>query len=343
MISSIPSAALASGIMLGLFSIGLTGHVRQAESISVANVLDGSAQTAYESRFDDANILQASAVNAIGTIKYALFGQASEGVIVGADGWLFTAEELEVGRNFEANITSSAARLAGVVDKLEAKGVTVVPVIVPDKSEIYADKLGVARPDVVASRRALFEEALDAQGTTYLDVQELLAGARAEGEVFIKDDTHWSPLGSRKVAQAVGDQLADVALTRAAAVTTKGTEMPYDGDLLTFVPTGPFRSIAGPQQLTIQTFQTDVEIQGGLFDAPDVEVALIGTSFSARQAFHFEGFLKQALQADVVNFAQEGQGPFAPMDAFLASEFFQTTPPKVVIWEVPVRYVSKDQ
>jgi alginate O-acetyltransferase complex protein AlgJ len=71
-------------------------------------------------------------------------------------------------------------------------------------------------------------------------------------------------------------------------------------------------------------------------------VALVGTSFSAKSDWNFLGFLQNALAAEVLNFSAEGQGPFAPMQTFLASDTFKNTPPKLVIWEIPVRYTSMD-
>ena len=38
----------------------------------------------------------------------------------------------------------------------------------------------------------------------------------------------------------------------------------------------------------------------------------------------------------------EGEGPFTPMQAYLASDTFQNTPPKLVVWEIPARYTSKE-
>jgi alginate O-acetyltransferase complex protein AlgJ len=68
-------------------------------------------------------------------------------------------------------------------------------------------------------------------------------------------------------------------------------------------------------------------------------VAIVGTSYSAEPAFHFEGFLKQALSADVINLALEGKGPFKPMDEALQGTILEDTGVRVVVWEIPERYV----
>lgn len=339
---SLSSVSLASGVMLSLLSVGVSGHLKQTDGIVWPNVLDGSAQSIYEASFDQSNILQDTAVSFMGALKYGVFGQASDGAVVGNEGWLFTSEELLTTPAFEANIDASTKRISSVLGTLEAKGIRVLPVIIPDKSEIYAEQLGIERPKAVMQRMGRFQAELAAGNVAFVDATNVLETAKLESPVFLKDDTHWSPMGSKAVAKAVAAALADVSLTTTTVTTKAGQSTLYDGDLLSFVPTGNLRSWIGPEQLTIDGYRTDVVTKGGLFDAPEVEVVLVGTSFSARKAFHFEGFLKQALQADILNFAQEGQGPFAPMEAFLASDFLQTNTPKVVIWEIPARYVSKD-
>ncbi|KIN77587.1 alginate O-acetyltransferase AlgX-related protein [Sulfitobacter mediterraneus] len=342
MTHSISSAAFASATLLALSGIGLSGHLQQSERLAFGDLLNGTAQTAYEAGFDGANAASAFAVDAVGALKLALFGQSSDGAVLGKDGWIFTSEEFESAETFDANIIASAERVARAVSALRRKGITVLPVVIPDKSDVYVDELEFVRPSAVERRLDQFRMALSVRDVAFLDARPTLKQAAQIGDVFVKDDTHWSPPGSRKVAEAIASNLAHLDYSRVAVNTTQGPSVAYDGDLLSFVPTGRWRSLIGPEQFAIETFKTEVDTQGDLFDAPGVEIALVGTSFSARAAFHFEGFLKQALQADILNFAQEGQGPFAPMDAFLASEFLKSTPPKVVIWEIPVRYVSKD-
>lgn len=331
----------ATGFVGALALVGVLSH-SGAGPLPQADVIKGEFQSAYEDSFKAANPLKDIAVGAFASIRYGLLNQASPGAIVGSDGWLFTAEELEVHDNFDANIHAAAARIAEVRDELAAKGVRLIAAVVPDKADIYEDKLGLERPQRVRDRLAKFNGYLDLIGVDRIDTANALRAVSAEGETFMRDDTHWSPLGARAVANAIGRDLGGADITRANVETTALGEASFDGDLLSFIPTGPFRGQVGPAQQTIQQFDTTVEAAGGLFGDAAVDVALIGTSYSAKSEWHFEGFLKQALSADVLNLSAEGQGPFAPMDAFLAGDVLKTTPPKFVIWEIPVRYISKD-
>jgi alginate O-acetyltransferase complex protein AlgJ len=56
--------------------------------------------------------------------------------------------------------------------------------------------------------------------------------------------------------------------------------------------------------------------------------------------WNFEGALKEALGADVLNVANQGEGPVRPMQEYLVSETLQNTPPELVIWEIPERFIN---
>jgi len=80
-----------------------------------------------------------------------------------------------------------------------------------------------------------------------------------------------------------------------------------------------------------------------LGDAETPEVALVGTSYSAQPRWNFHGALQEALQQDVGNYAKEGLGPFAPMFEYLKSADFAQAPPRLVVWEIPERYLVTHQ
>lgn len=333
----LPRIAVLSLAILGFFSA-----FEARTDVTVQNVLRGASQSAYEASFRDSNPIKSIAISAVASIKYAILREGRSGVVVGRQGWLFTAEEMEVSANFDANIERSADRIARVQHRLNAIGVVLLPVLVPDKVEFYSKHLHRTRPHSVVTRRDTVLAALAERGIAPLDAARALEIAQLEGPIFLRDDTHWTPHGAKAVAAAIGQALAGAEFTRSEVQTRHTGFQPVDGDLLTFVPTDRFRGIVGPAQSTIPTYATHVTSEGGLFGDASVDVTLVGTSFTARRDLHFLGFVKAALQADVLDMARAGQGPFAPMEAYLASEAFAASRPKVVIWEIPVRYLSKD-
>ena len=49
--------------------------------------------------------------------------------------------------------------------------------------------------------------------------------------------------------------------------------------------------------------------------------------------------MKEALGANVLNVADEGQGPIVPMVNYLKSKAFLETPPELIVWEIPERFL----
>jgi alginate O-acetyltransferase complex protein AlgJ len=74
-----------------------------------------------------------------------------------------------------------------------------------------------------------------------------------------------------------------------------------------------------------------------LFGDIEQRLMLVGTSYSRIDDWNFAGFLKEALQSDLLMVALEARGPFQAMDEFLASEAFDSPELATVIWEFPVR------
>jgi len=83
------------------------------------------------------------------------------------------------------------------------------------------------------------------------------------------------------------------------------------------------------------------EAAGGdaLFADSDIPVGLVGTSYSANPHWNFLGALRESLHSDVVNYAEEGHGPILPMLKYLQSDGFKNSPPQVLVWEFPERYL----
>jgi alginate O-acetyltransferase complex protein AlgJ len=299
------------------------------------DLADGSYQRAYEKRFVDGLPSRRFATELWNAARFAALGEVNDGAVVGRDGWLFTAEEFtepsEV-RDFQTELENARAELANA-------GVQLLPVIVPDKARIMNEKLSRRRSASFVSRYDRALEAIERAGLPVIDLRPALF---AEGESFMRTDTHWSPSGARAVAAAAAIALAGEALPQKFVTTIATGTRPFDGDLLSFANTGPFREWVGPASEAIATFVTTADAvgDGGLLGDIAIPVVLVGTSFSARPEFHFEGFLKQALGADVLNLAREGHGPFAPMDVFLNSDTIASVAPHVVVWEIPERYLS---
>jgi len=240
-----------------------------------------------------------------------------------------------------------------VRDALAAAGVPrLVVALVPDKSRVYADRLdGTGRRPAYAWRYHTFRAALVNAGIAAPDLLKPLMDASGTTRTFMRTDTHWTPAGAEIAAEEVAAAVRALrvpppSLDAAAFVTSDAPAVAHDGDLLRFIPLGALRPwLWGPlERLTPRTTAARADANGGdadalLFGEQTIPAVLVGTSFSAMSEWNFDGALKQALGMDVLNLADKGHGPMAPMDAYLASGTLRESPPELVIWEIPERYL----
>ena len=298
------------------------------------DVLTGAVQRHYETRFEDSFPMGDTLRHAWNAAKYAALGEVAEGAVLGRGGVLFTAEEFtapKAHRDFSRALKDAQIRSAEV-------GAELIPVIVPDKSRMMAEALPRARSAHFEDRYDRLQHAIAQAGLRTVDLRPALRADRS----FMVSDTHWSPKGAQSAAASISRLLADDLASDAAFETTRIDTRDFDGDLLAFADTGAWRRWVGPGFERIETFETNGPDTSslGLFDEVDTPVVLVGTSFSAREDFHFLGFLKSELRADVLSYAKEGQGPFVPMELFLEGNALAETTPQFVIWEIPERYLD---
>ncbi|MDX8354904.1 alginate O-acetyltransferase AlgX-related protein [Cognatiyoonia sp. IB215182] len=302
--------------------------------------LQGFMKGEFASEVDDiyrANLPHRDvAVSWIGAARYALLGEGRSGVVVGRDNWLFSAEEFRVTDDFSVPMTW----IAEVDAQLAAMGTELVVVPLPAKLEIDAAQFGADGPPAqIAQTYNDFLAALGAHGITYVDTRPALL---AIDQPFFATDTHWTTAGAAAVARSVKDVIGagDTAFDRVDDDTER-----FTGDLVTFVTSDGLAPLVGLQneEITPYTAEAVGDVSPGTLDLFGTDMpasmTLVGTSYSANPRWSFEAALKLALQQDVINYAEEGQGPVAPMHAFL-ERVDPVAPPPVVIWEFPVRYLS---
>jgi alginate O-acetyltransferase complex protein AlgJ len=176
---------------------------------------------------------------------------------------------------------------------------------------------------------------------------------KSSRDMFLKTDTHWTPGGAQTAAYATAQYIAQnvpVTLDKTGYQCLPKEEGIHKGDLLRYIPAGSLSAaLKLPQDklITFETIESGVEPAAGgddmsdaLFSEKSPSVTLVGTSYSANPKWNFEDFLKENLGADVLNAADEGLGPFETMQKYLKNSAFRETPPKLVIWEMPERYLS---
>lgn len=305
--------------------------------------LQGHQTLAFEKKYDENLVHYDASVQLWGIMTYALFGEGSKGVLIGDNGWLFTNEEFMAADGMSAAIAAKIDYIAGVRDRLKLMNVSLFVVAVPAKARVYARRMGRhAYPSYLTPVYGDFLAALRARSIPAVDLLPVLS--RGDDMLtYLKTDTHWTPEGARASAQAVA-----AAITSAypylsfpsTSFTLKRTgEKEHRGDLMRYTPFGRLEKTFGlaPDILSIYEISS---ADDDLFGNDALPLTLVGTSYSANENWPFAGFLKEALQTDLINAADEGLGPFEVMEKYLISDELKTNSPKLLIWEIPERYLS---
>ncbi len=318
-----------------------------APATSFSTLMNGKTSAAMEKAYAKALAGKDLIMATWGSIGYGMFRSGSKGAVIGRDGWLYTDEEFSpTGTKAEAAYHENMAHIAAAQRFLKARGVALRIILIPAKTRLYPEHLYHPMPK---ERQPIYENtlaALRAEGITAVDALSVMESLKREGkQPFMRTDTHWSPDATLAVAEQVR-AVAPAGLKEKSHTLNRIAAENYLGDLGDFVPTGFARPFVGPASEPLARLEVNADApQGdapngdGLFAEENVEAALIGTSYSAVEKWNFEGALKYALHADVLNLADPGEGPMKPMAKFLAGHDFAAQPLKLVIWEIPERFL----
>lgn len=313
--------------------------------------LNGRWAAAYEGQFNKQVETYDTSVTLWGILNYVIFKEGREGVLIGDDGWLFTKEEFDYAQDHDAQIEKKISFIAKTQKIFAQKNTRLLVLLVPAKARIYEEHLG--RYEYPDYKKSVYAKTLRALGTRSIATADILPAmqrATREQALFLRTDTHWTPTGAQLAAQATAEtmrtQWPGLTLAPAQFRNSGKREVCHEGDLLRYIPLGPLAEKIGPPPDMLQVVKTEKisadtpENATSLFGAEDLPVTLVGTSYSANPDWNFAGFLQQSLRTDVLNVAQEGQGPFETMKKYLADGAFRDNPPELVVWEIPERYLS---
>lgn len=340
---------IALVLVLGVLSLRPLFGYQAKEELSPVN---GEWARSLESHYDEQFPAKDLGTNLWAAINYTLFDEGRQGVVVGKDEWLFTDEEIYAATGEQTLVDSNLRRVQRISDYLHEQGIPLVMLVVPAKARIYSEKLGGTRPEpVMASLYDRFLQSLAEAQIPAPVLKTAMEQAQRDGEaVFLRTDTHWSPEGANlfaeHAARFIRNRFNGLTWGEKTFVTSIGEPMQHRGDLLNYIPVDPAFTEYGPapDQLEPRTTRANNDDQadaGALFGDDSTSTVLVGTSYSANELWDFPGALRKHLGKDLINVAEEGDGPFVPMVSYLNSSDFQNQPPQLVIWEFPERYLAQ--
>ncbi|MCX2721344.1 alginate O-acetyltransferase AlgX-related protein [Roseibium salinum] len=335
----LPVGFLAYALYLNLAVFG--GNLDRLKDVS-GDLITGEAAASFSDLYSRAIPHRKPAIAWLGAGRYLALGEGRAGVTVGDDGWLFTDEEMVAAEQAEIDRVASWAAAARA--ELASDGTDLVVIPVPAKADIYRDRGAPAYAGpAMEEQYQRFREALARAGVASVDTRPALRKEARNGQIFLARDTHWTPAGASAVAAAVA----------ASGLIEEGTDrfvarpaVPEErlGDLVTFVTSESLAPTIGLGPERVAPFVAELADgpKGGIFaaDTTNFDTVLVGTSYSADDRWSFVPALKLSLERDVLNLAQEGQGPLRPMADFLEELAAGGAAPDRILWEFPVRYLA---
>jgi alginate O-acetyltransferase complex protein AlgJ len=308
-----------------------------------ATLHDGAWSRAYQAALDAASPLRGHTVALWNALDLHLFGQAPAGVVLGEGGWLFSDEEYALPADAAAVRAAWFDHVADVAASLQQDGVQLVVVLVPTKASLV--DAGQPPLPVPAARR--YAEALTRLRERGIDAVDLRPTLQALGEsAWLRTDTHWTPAGAAAAADTVAQHLRtldpDLVGEGDTALEPGGFET-VEGDLVRLLELGALRARFGPTADVIERARLVRHDPAAtdLFATVELPVTVVGTSYAADERWNLATRLEAALRGTaVLDAAEVGRGPAGPMAAYLGGDAYRTSRPRVVVWEVPERYLD---
>ncbi len=324
-------AMLTGGIQLGLATVTL------ARSGATVDLHD---TTALERTLEGKLPARQTLIGMVNALRFRLLGGTSDQVRLGTGGWIFLKAELLPRPEASHSIRTRAAAVVRLQRQLAARGTRLLIAVSPDKTRIEAAHLRGGLPEgFPVAGYAQFQHLLRAAHVDTVDLATPLADAG--GDRYYRTDTHWNIRGAALAAQALSRMLSSWNIQGSQRFVTRPTgplqERP--GDLLRLmglehVPDG-WRPAADHER-PVETTELGAD-SSGLLGAGD-SVVLVGSSYCLRG--NFQGALEQALGHTVVNAAREGADYAGSLREYLADPAFAAAPPRVLIWEIPERFLA---
>ncbi|QVM89628.1 alginate O-acetyltransferase [Pseudomonas entomophila] len=339
------SASKANGVLFALvlaamFVYSLPPVVSFARNQTDAWNLfvDGKLLRKFEQAYDKRFFLRDPSIGLWADAQFQLFGEGSSGVVLGRRGWLYTRQEYRVPNDLDANLARQLQQITEVAQRLASHGKHLVLLPLPMKLDIYAQHAQRAFDPRVSSLYARFVSDLQARQLDVVALREAYLRNLSGPALFLKSDTHWSPDGARLSAYELARQRPQL-LGDQVYVSHRTGEKQVKGDLMNYLQFDHARLAPqfGPNPIELYETLKAEQDSDALFAEQTQNLLLVGTSYSKIDDWNFVGFLKEALNRDLLSIAVEARGPFEAMNQFLASDQLQDPRIDTVVWEFPLR------
>lgn len=322
-----------------IYSVPKLFSFASAENETVDLYMEGELARKFEGGFDREFPIRDMSVRLWADASYLLFREGQRGVILGDQQWLFTNEELVVPTNLASVLDEHMRDVIAIRDDLALMDKRLVVIPVPMKVDVYADYLLEPPDEQLMSLYPDFVERLRAAGIETVSLHEKFHQVRDTELLFLQRDTHWTPEGARLAARTVAEALPELK-GQSTYATDQVETTTYSGDLLNFVRMSTWLAPKLREKDLINRYETVPATEQGadaLFGERAPPLLLVGSSYTAIDAWNFVGFLQEALSREIVTVAVKAKGPIYAMRQYLQMPPSGVEKVDTVLWEFPVR------
>jgi hypothetical protein len=293
-------------------------------------------------------------------LQYADFAlkEGGEKVVVGSDGWYFFKPGLKYmlarpeGNLIAGGTNDAVAAIVDFRNQLEARGVHLLVVPVPNKESIYPDRLKApvkTTPGMVTPRTREVLEKLRAHGVETVDLFKEFNEARQQGHdaqapLYLAQDTHWSPAGVELAAKLVSRRLVELGWIEPGKVEYREKPAPVQrvGDILRMLQTPKIEQSIAPESVAaMQVLRADNAKP--YVDEASAQALILGDSFTriyqtdTPTSAGFISHLAKELKQPLMSIVNDGGGSTLVREELCARPVFLDKK-KVVVWE----FVERD-
>lgn len=347
-----PHHLLAAFTLITVMSFGVWQMLQSAKKLNRTDIvqgwpklLSGEASKSIELKLEQGLPAREQMITTAYTLRYALLGGGQEQVRIGYDDWLFLTEESVIHPQALINQQAHIALISATATALAQQQVHLVIALVPDKSRIYASHIPARyRTPQFDSRYQDALLSLRNLGVDTVDLASPLTVAAHKQEIYYRSDTHWNQLGAQVAAQAIATDITQAQLDLPHVKFNSiisGKRYARSGDLIRLMGLehAPLSLRPTPDfEIPVESIHEKADDTQALFGDTQIAVVLCGTSYSLRG--NFSGYLQQALSTEVLNTAKDGGGFLNSIAEYLKNDAYQQSKPKVLIWEIPERFLQ---
>jgi len=329
-------------VAIFLSTLYFTQNTDFKQNFSLPTFLNGKSATAFDDNFSRYFPIEKFARSFWGKTEYNFFNQGRDGVVIGNEGWLFTSEEFSTPQNRQQLFQTNKNFILDVHQLFQGKSINLVIALIPVKYRVYDDYLSNSvyphHNDKLHRNILKFFEEND------IEYINLLSVLKNNENTYLKQDTHWSPIGAKISAKEVARYIHQNQIfkndTKSYQLSKNGYKNTIEPDLMRYLPLGDDKIFSKTIEINrAQAIKDQEADETSLFSDINIPIALVGTSYSANPNWGFHDFLQYYLQADILNAADEGLGPFDVMKKYLDDDSVKNNPPEIIIWEIPERYL----